>query len=549
MNPFGVLCMALALVPPGRGRASQVPTPNEWSREVRAVADLPGDPRIVSAAGITRAAVQLVTIENADSFKPGAARRLVIIGGFDSGDSAQTALDLVRWFKSRSAKAVRERWAVSVLPMADPHGRSRQQAFQFPPDKGFFDDQQQPESRYIWRWVAFQAPDLVVIVSSSGSDSPSVSSLAAALGDARAANLGAVPAVTLKASDAIAGLSKALDEHMGRSRLHEAIVSRATRDPLDIARTLAKRYPENPSVSYIPSLAWASTLRLAAITKDEALRTKVRQQVAPWLSGEKKLFGDRIQLTSVAGAMIYADLAKEGESAARALAEEGAVLAAHRQSNGISAYGGGWTDDMFMATSVLARTSALPDRAHDLDDAARMLIDYAARLQRPDGVFMHASDGPFAWGRGNGFAAFGLMEALTAMPEPHPSRARLLEIYRRHMSGLKAQQAPDGMWRQVLDEPGSYREETATAMILSAMARGIRLGWLDRSYTTAVERAWRALAAHVVEDGSLIDVCTSTGSGPTKRFYLDRAAINGPDDRGGAMALLASVEFYEMSRK
>ena len=190
----------------------------------------------------------------------------------------------------------------------------------------------------------------------------------------------------------------------------------------------------------------------------------------------------------------------------------------------------------------------LPDHAHDLDAAAAMLIDYAARLQRPDGVFVHATDGPFAWGRGNGFAALGLIETLAAAPEGHPSRARLLEVYRRHMAGLKAQQAPDGMWRQVIDEPGSYREETATAMILSAMARGVRRGWLDRSYRTAVERAWRALAAHVADDGSLVDVCTGTGSGPTRRYYLDRAAVNGPDDRGGAMALLASIEFYEMGR-
>ena len=50
------------------------------------------------------------------------------------------------------------------------------------------------------------------------------------------------------------------------------------------------------------------------------------------------------------------------------------------------------------------------------------------------------------------------------------------------MAAIKAQQAPDGMWRQVIDDPAAYREETATAMLLTAMARGIRLGWIDRSY-------------------------------------------------------------------
>jgi rhamnogalacturonyl hydrolase YesR len=81
------------------------------------------------------------------------------------------------------------------------------------------------------------------------------------------------------------------------------------------------------------------------------------------------------------------------------------------------------------------------------------------------------------------------------------------------------------------------------------MARGIRLGWLDASYRPTVDRAWRALSTHVVDDGTLIDVCTGTGAGPTRRYYFDRAAITGADDRGGAMALLAAMEFRELNRK
>jgi rhamnogalacturonyl hydrolase YesR len=85
-------------------------------------------------------------------------------------------------------------------------------------------------------------------------------------------------------------------------------------------------------------------------------------------------------------------------------------------------------------------------------------------------------------------------------------------------------------------------------MILSAMARGIRLGWLDQTYRPIVERAWQGLAAHVMADGSIVDVCTSTGAGPTRRYYLDRPAVTGADDRGGAMALLAAIEMYELRR-
>lgn len=36
-------------------------------------------------------------------------------------------------------------------------------------------------------------------------------------------------------------------------------------------------------------------------------------------------------------------------------------------------------------------------------------------------------------------------------------------------------------------------------MTLTAMARGVRLVWIDKSYSPIVERAWRALAAHITE--------------------------------------------------
>src|SRR5262249_6773485 len=153
---------------------------------------------------------------------------------------------------------------------------------------------------------------------------------------------------------------------------------------------------------------------------------------------------------------------------------------------------------------------------------------------------------PAAWGRGNGFAAFGLIETLARLPKTHPSRGQLLDIYKRQMNAVRMQQSPDGSWRQIIDEPGAYREETATAMLMTAMARGIRLGWLDASFRPAVDRAWRALAAHVAHAGAVVCVCSGTGAGPAKRDYFHRPAVTGADDRGGAMALLAAMEMYDL---
>ena len=385
------------------------------------------------------------------------------------------AVDAVRWFKTAAPAELRDRWLVSALPSTD----------------GLDDAAKR-------RWIVFQAADAVVDVAANESPERVFRTLAPAAPNDR-----------------------------------DTIRGRIARDPIAIAKLLASKYPGTPAISYIPSVAWANTLALAELTHDQSLRAKVEQQTAAWRVDGKDLFGSRIQLTSVAGTFVFGDLG------ARDLLAKGVEAASAVKDGDVYEYGQGWTDDMFMATVVLARGGKV-------DLASRMLVAYASRLQRPDGVFQHATNGPVAWGRGNGFAALGLSEAIAAMRANDPNRARVLEIYRRQMAAAKTLQAPDGMWNEVLDETGSYREESATAMLMTAMSRGIRAGWIDRSYTPVVERAWRGVAAHVAEDGTVIDVCTSTGVGPTKRYYLDRAAVTGADDRGGAMALMAAVEIVAL---
>ena len=472
------------------------------------VAALPGEPHTVSAAAIASDNRDLLTLESDDPLGPSSGRRVVVVAAIGAGDPAEQAvLETVRWFKTSSSAALRREWAVSAVPVATTDQGPR-----------------------LARWAVFQAPDLIIELGAGGMATWSESVMKPAM-----AGLGDVPVVTLaidrNVTVAVADLLKKTP--VQRSSLHRALLARTARDPLAIARMLASRYPQQPIMSYIPSVAWVSMLRLTGITHERAWHDKVVEQTRGWTSGEKPLFGNQTPLTSVSGAMIFGEM-KDVEQA-KALLTEPARLAAALKDDGTYANGRGWTDDMFMATAVLVRTG-------QLDLAARMLIQYAVRLQRPDGIFMHGTDGPIAWGRGNGFAAFGAMEALSAMPATHPLRPKLMDILHRQMAALKTTQAPDGMWREVIDEPGSYRELTATAMIFSVIARGIRLGWLDRSYAPVAARAWRALAAHVGDDGSLVDVCESTGAGPTKEYYLNRKAISGLDDRGGAMALMAAIE-------
>jgi unsaturated rhamnogalacturonyl hydrolase len=317
----------------------------------------------------------------------------------------------------------------------------------------------------------------------------------------------------------------------------------AIREPLEVARVLAARYPAKAVMSYIPALSWSGALRLSALTSEERWRERARQQMMPFVSGEKPSIAEPYTLASLAGHFALFDF---GEVAA---AREAADFILSTDDAAIVRFARGWTDDMFMASCLLSRVASKSSDDRYARTLGRLLTTYGGKLQRKDGLFIHAADSPHAWGRGNGFAAIGLVEALTYLPESWPDRGRVLEIYRRHMRGLSRHQSDDGAWRQVVDEPTSYRELTVTAMTTAAMARGVRLGWLDREFVAAIDRGWRFVAARVAEDGTVRDVCSSTGAGPTKEHYLNRPTIDGADDRGGAMAILAALEIEELRRR
>ena len=562
---LGMAAFGLALTGAAGAHAqSSSADPAALAAALEALAAEAGEPRIVSGAGMTRDDVPLLTLENGSPFDPARPeRRLVLVGGLDGdADSARIVLDAVRWFKTEAPEAERTRWLVSALPHALPGSDGHGPPAAFPPVDGFFDHPERPESRYVWRWVAYQAPDLVVEVragnelsvragSGPGAEGMPAGSLAAALAHpANHTGIGLVDTLvaTAGAADGAAVMRAVLARARDRqSALRNVLNRRMARDPLSVARLMARRYPGTPSISYIPALAWVHTLRIAAMDGDASLRDKVLEQVRPWLSGSRPAFGDRISFAALAGTMIFSELTglpgEDGATAAR-VAAEGVALAAAETAPGMPERASGWSDDFFLGTIAAVRAGD----PEGLAAAVRLVTTTAARLQQPNGLFHHDADAPTAWGRGNGFGALGLSELLTVLPADHPEREAVLDIHRRHLAGMRSRQAPDGMWRQIVDVPGSYRETSVTAMTLTAMARGIRRGWLDDSYRPVVDRAWRALLAHVAGDGTLVDVCFSTGAGPTRRHYLDRPAVNGADDRGGAMVLGAALEYYDLLR-
>jgi len=189
-----------------------------------------------------------------------------------------------------------------------------------------------------------------------------------------------------------------------------------------------------------------------------------------------------------------------------------------------------WLDDLYMSVPALAQMGKLTGDRRYYDDAVKQVLQFGARMfVKEKGLYMHGwiqgmADHPaFHWGRANGWALMASAELLDVLPENHPGRAAVLELYRAHVRGLAACQGGEGLWHQLLDRVDSYPETSASAIIVYNIARGINRGWLNPlTYGPAVSLGWNAVAQKVNAKGQVEGTCVGTGMGFDPAFYYYR---------------------------
>lgn len=218
--------------------------------------------------------------------------------------------------------------------------------------------------------------------------------------------------------------------------------------------------------------------------------------------------------------------------------------------------GGGtvWPDDLYMGCPFIVRWAKYTGEKKYLDDAASQIIHQAELEQDTDGLFFHGYNvaekkhSPFKWGRGNGWVTVAAVEVLSALPEDDPSRAKLIAILKKQIDGLKSVQAPDGMWRQVLDHPELWEETSCTAMFAYGIARAVNRGWLEQSYMEMARKAFAGISKNVTADGTVNETCEGTNIGQTLEFYANRKRPS-DDMHGRGPLLLAGTEILVGKQK
>lgn len=302
-----------------------------------------------------------------------------------------------------------------------------------------------------------------------------------------------------------------------------------------IARKFEVEQGKRQYVIYPEVCAWYGSLTVAQLTKDKDLTQRLIHRFDQFLTpeGAKRISPEAhvdYRVFGVVPLEIYM------QTRERKYLDIGQSLADKQWEkttpDGVTAEARYWIDDMYMIPAVQAQAFRATGDKKYLDRAALTMSAYLDRLQQPNGLFFHAADSPFYWGRGNGWYAAGMAELLRSLPRNHPKRARILDGYRKMMASLLKYQGEDGLWRQLIDHPESWAETSGTGMLTFAMVTGVKQGWLEaKTYGPAARKAWLGLVKYIDADANVREVCVGTNKafqevGPDLdtqlKFYLAR---------------------------
>lgn len=310
-------------------------------------------------------------------------------------------------------------------------------------------------------------------------------------------------------------------------------------------------------IHYAEVCTWYGALRYSETAGDSELTEGLISRFEPFFSTEQNLLPIKnhvdlnmfgclpLEFYKITKEKRYYDLGMPYADTQWDLPEDATQEYKDLAAKGLSWQTRMWIDDMYMITIIQSQAYNVTGDRKYIDRAAKEMVVYLDELQKPNGLFYHAPDSPFFWGRGNGWMAAGMTELLRYLPEDNPDRPRIMEGYLLMMKNLKNYQTEKGMWNQLVDDPQCWPETSGTAMFTYAMITGVKRGWLSaEEYGPVARKAWLELITYIDPNGDVTEVCIGTNKGFDKQYYYDRPRIIG-DFHGQAPVIWCAYALTE----
>ena len=229
-----------------------------------------------------------------------------------------------------------------------------------------------------------------------------------------------------------------------------------------------------------------------------------------------------------------------------------------------------WLDGLYMGEPFYAEWAKTFKEDTIFNDVARQFILMEQGSRDPNtGLLYHAFDeskeqqwadkttgrSPHVWGRAMGWYGMALVDALELFPADHPQRKELVQILNRFATAvINYQDKKTGLWYDIVDLGGkekNYLEASASSMFVYALTKGVRLGYLPKSYLLAAKKGYAGIIKEFIreENGqtNLHGTVSVSGLGGdpyrdgSYEYYMkEKVVVNDP--KGVGAFILASNE-------
>ena len=153
-----------------------------------------------------------------------------------------------------------------------------------------------------------------------------------------------------------------------------------------------------------------------------------------------------------------------------------------------------------------------------------------------------------------GWIAMALVDVLDFLPPEYSGRDSVIAIFQRlALAVTNVQDNSSGVWWQVLDQggrSGNFLESSCSCMFVYALAKGVRLGYIEASYANVAEKGYNGIINNFVRENSngtitITKVCPGQAPGNDYQDYVRNPYENG---HSAGPFILASIEMETLTQ-
>lgn len=220
-----------------------------------------------------------------------------------------------------------------------------------------------------------------------------------------------------------------------------------------------------------------------------------------------------------------------------------------------------WLDGLYMVGPLCARYCVLSGKREFGEMAINQaILMYENMRDTKNNLLYHGWDDSFQaewadkktglsaekWGRALGWFVVASVEILEVLGADFPGACILLEYVKNIFESLITVQKESGYWCQVIDKPyaeGNWEETSGTCLIIYAMAKALRLGFINKKYAKNIKSGYAVIVdslktngnGEIVLDKICIGTCIDKG---TYEHYISRETVENDLHGGGAFLLM-----------